>query len=81
MQILEEIAGLVHSESVDKVIVIPEVESETQRRKTVTRGVNKEKHDELMITIQRQIKKWKEPVEVAISNFLQTEMLCFIPDN
>ena len=59
----------------DQVKVVPETESETLRRKTVTRGMNREKQDKLSDAIQVQVKRWSEPPEVAVRAFLSHEQL------
>lgn len=59
----------------DHVKVVPETESETLRRKTVTRGVNREKQDKLLDAIQVQVKRWSEPPKVAVRTFLSQEQL------
>ena len=59
----------------DHVKVVPETESETLRRKTVTRGMNREKQDKLLDAIQLQVKRWSEPPQVAVRTFLSQEQL------
>ena len=75
VSILEEISFLANSEAMDLVKVVPETESETLRRKTVTRGVNREKQDELSDAVQEQVKRWSEPPKVAVRAFLSQEQL------
>ena len=72
---MEEISFLANSEAMDHVKVVPETESESLRRKTVTRGVNREKQDKLSDAIQEQVKRWNEPPRVAVMAFLSQEQL------
>ena len=72
---LEEILFLANSEAMDHVKVVPESESETLRRKTVTRGVNREKQDKLLDAIQVQVKRWSDPPKVVVRVFLSQEQL------
>ena len=55
--------------------MVPESESETLRRRTVTRGVNREKQDELSEAVQEQVKRWSEPPRVVVRAFLSQEQL------
>ena len=59
----------------EHVRVVPESESETLRRRTVTRGVNREKQDELSEAVQEQVKRWSEPPRVVVRAFLSQEQL------
>lgn len=66
---------LANSDAMEHVRVVPEAESETLRRKTVTRGVNREKQDELSDAVQEQVKRWSEPPSVVVRAFLSQEQL------
>ena len=75
--LLEEILHLVNSESLQTLKLLAELDGESQSRKMVTRGANRERQGELNDIVQMQIKKVDEPIEATLKSFFISENLCF----
>lgn len=76
ISLLEELVHLINTDCLQTARLLSEMEPESQARKMVTRGVNREKQDELKDVVQLQIKRSKDPIESTLKSFLLSEDLC-----